>query len=192
MQARAVTKKSYEVMMGLPEDVPADSIFLDEDNVERNFASPRFKGKCYNCGKIGHRKMECRATKQTNERVNTAVDGRNNGRRQQDQDDMVLMAVNVDDYDVCPMAIDSVTTQDSHEIKDLFFDRFTDESDNDYDDSYDSTLFEYKEYDIVSMINDLDELQDQVFHEWGMITRDETILKLVEENPDPGSKTEDS
>ena len=34
MQARAVTKKWYEVMMGLPEDVPADSIVLDEDNVE--------------------------------------------------------------------------------------------------------------------------------------------------------------
>jgi hypothetical protein len=34
MQARAVTKKWYEVMMGLPEDVPADSIVLDENNVE--------------------------------------------------------------------------------------------------------------------------------------------------------------
>jgi hypothetical protein len=42
------------------------------------------------------------------------------------------------------------------------------------------------------MITDLDELQDQVFHEWGMITTDETIMKLVEENPDPGSKIEDS
>jgi hypothetical protein len=98
----------------------------------------------------------------------------------------------VDNYDFCPMAIDSVTTQDSHEIEDSFFDRFTYESDNDYDDSYDSTLFEDKEYDIVSMITDLDELQDQVFHEWGMITTDETIMNLVEENPDLGSKIEDS
>jgi hypothetical protein len=105
---------------------------------------------------------------------------------------MVLMAVDVDNYDFCLMAIDSVTTQDSHEIEDWFFDRFTYELDNDYDDSYDSTLFEDKEYDIVSMITDLDELQDQVFHEWGMITTDETIMKLVEENPDPGSKIEDS
>jgi regulator of replication initiation timing len=120
-----------------------------------NFGPPRLKGKCYNCGKIGHRKMECRAPKQTNERANTAVNGRNNGCRKQDQDDMVLMAVDVDDYDFCPMAIDSVTTQDSHEIEDLFFDRFTYESDNDYDDSYDSTPFEDKEYDIVSMFTDL-------------------------------------
>jgi hypothetical protein len=33
MQARAVTKRWYDVMIGLPEDVPADSIVLDEDNV---------------------------------------------------------------------------------------------------------------------------------------------------------------
>jgi hypothetical protein len=100
--------------------------------------------------------------KRTNERANAAVDGRNNGRRKQDQDDMVLMAVDVDDYDFCPMAIDSVTTQDSHEIQGSFFDRFTYESDNDYDDSYDSTPFDDKEYDILSMITDLDELQEQV------------------------------
>jgi hypothetical protein len=35
------------------------------------------------------------------------------------------------------------------------------------------------------MITDLDELQEEVFHEWGMITTDE------EENPDPGPKIED-
>jgi hypothetical protein len=34
MQARAVTKKWYEVMMGLPEDVPADSVVLDKDNTD--------------------------------------------------------------------------------------------------------------------------------------------------------------
>jgi hypothetical protein len=90
------------------------------------------------------------------------------------------------------MTIDSVTTQDAHEIEDSFFDRFTYESDSDYDDSYASTLFEDKEYDIVSMITDLNELQDQVFHEWGMITTDETIMNVVKENPDPGSKIVDS
>jgi hypothetical protein len=33
MQARAVTKRWYDVMIGLPEDVPADLIVWDEDNV---------------------------------------------------------------------------------------------------------------------------------------------------------------
>jgi hypothetical protein len=32
MLARAVTKKWYDVMVGLPEDVPADSMVLDDDN----------------------------------------------------------------------------------------------------------------------------------------------------------------
>jgi hypothetical protein len=79
---------------------------------------PKFKGKCYNCGKLGHRKIECRAPKQTNERANTAVDGRDGGRRKQYQDDMVLMAV--EEYDFCPMAINYMS-HDSHEIQDLFF-----------------------------------------------------------------------
>jgi hypothetical protein len=98
------------------------------------------------------------------------------------------MAVDVDDYDFCLMVIDSVTTQDSHEIQDSFFDRFMDESDNDYDDSYDSTPFDDKEYDIVSMITDLDELQEQVFHEWGMITTDKTIMEFVEKKSRSGTK----
>jgi hypothetical protein len=47
MQARAVTKKWYEVMMGLPEDVPADSIVLDEDNVEHaNDIKKRDANRC--------------------------------------------------------------------------------------------------------------------------------------------------
>jgi hypothetical protein len=33
VQARAVKKRWYDVMIGLPEVVPADSIVLDEDNV---------------------------------------------------------------------------------------------------------------------------------------------------------------
>jgi hypothetical protein len=33
MQVRAMTKRWYDVMIGLPEDIPADSIVLDEDNV---------------------------------------------------------------------------------------------------------------------------------------------------------------
>jgi hypothetical protein len=31
MLARAVTKKWYDIMIGLPENVPADSMVLDED-----------------------------------------------------------------------------------------------------------------------------------------------------------------
>jgi hypothetical protein len=133
-------------------------------NKGSNNGPPRFKGKCYNCGKIGHRKIECRAPKQMNERTNTAVDRHNNGHRKQHQDDMVLMAV--EEYDFCPMAIDLVN-RDSHEIQDSFFDQFTYESDKDYGDSYDSIPIDDGEYDLVSMIIDLDELQEQVLHEWG-------------------------
>jgi hypothetical protein len=129
-------------------------------------------------------------------RANTVVDGRDGGRRKQYQDDMLLMAV--DEYDFCLMAIDYVN-HDSHEIQDSFFDRFTYESDNDYDDSYDSydsTPFnDANEYDLVSMPADLDKLQEQVLHEWGMMTTEEVIMGFDEESPneieDSGSNIED-
>jgi hypothetical protein len=133
------------------------------------------------------------STEATNERANTAVDGHHDGRHKQHQNDMVLMAV--DEYDYCPMSIDHMS-HDSHDIQDSFFDRFTYESDNDYDDSYDSTPFDdTSEYDLVSMITDLDELQEQVHHEWGMMTTEEVIMGLNEEIPneieDTGSNIED-
>jgi hypothetical protein len=34
MQARAVTKRWYKVMMGQPEGVPAGLVVLDEDNTD--------------------------------------------------------------------------------------------------------------------------------------------------------------
>jgi hypothetical protein len=97
-----------------------------------------------------------------NDRANTAVDGRH----KQHQDDIVLMAIEGSDF--CPMVIDpmieyeDIVSHDSNEIQDSFFDRFTYESDNEYDDLYDSTPFNDDDYDIVSMITDFDLLQEKV------------------------------
>jgi hypothetical protein len=131
------------------------------------------------CGKIGHREIECRASKQTVERGNAAVGGHNNGRRKQHQDNMVLMAV--EEYDL--------VNHDSHEIQDSFFDRFTYESDNDYDDSYDLIPTDDGKYNLVSMPT------EHVSHEWSMMTTEEVIMEFVEENPnqieDMGSNLEE-
>jgi hypothetical protein len=107
-----------------------------------------------------------------NDRANTAVDGR----RKQHQDDIVLMAIEGSDF--CPMVIgpvieyEDIVSHDSNEIQDSFIDRFTYESDNEYDHSYDSTPFDDDDYGIVSMITDFDLLQEKVCnnHEWGMMT----------------------
>jgi hypothetical protein len=42
MQARTVTKRWCNVMMGLPEDVPADLVVLDEDNTDHAADIQRF------------------------------------------------------------------------------------------------------------------------------------------------------
>jgi hypothetical protein len=108
----------------------------------------------------------------------------------------------IEGSDFCPMVIDpmieceDIESHDLNEIQDSFFDRFTYESDIEYDDSYDSTPLDDDDYDIVSMITDFDLLQERVCnnHEWGMMTTEETVVDFAEEDPkqivDPGSKQE--